>query len=178
MGLTGTDFLKKEGWDDYKELREIAELSEALGISFERALPQYYATLDVRLLAAAIDYFFAFVIYCFFALAILLKSSDQQEQWGLLLYGLILVPLFKFLLNVIGEGSTRNASPGKLLLQIKVTDTKGNPIGYGKALWRNIAKITCVLTLGIGYLAGFLDRKQQCFHDKLAGTLVIKGRLL
>jgi len=178
MDLAGTDFIKQDGWDDYKELREIPELCEQLGIKFERAVPQYFATLDVRLLAAAIDYFFAFIIYCIFALTILIKAEDKQEQLSLLVFGLALIPAIKFLINVISEGSSRNASPGKLLLQIKVTDEKGNPIGFGRALWRNVAKITCVLTLGIGYLTGFFDRRQQCFHDKLAKTLVIKGRLL
>jgi len=178
MDLAGTDFIKQDGWDDYKELREIPELCEQLGIKFERAVPQYFATLDVRLLAAAIDYFFAFIIYCVFALTILIKAEDKQEQLSLLVFGLALIPAIKFFINVISEGSSRNASPGKLLLQIKVTDEKGNPIGFGRALWRNVAKITCVLTLGIGYLTGFFDRRQQCFHDKLAKTLVIKGRLL
>jgi len=178
LGLVGTDFVKEEDWDDYKELREIPELSSKLGVKYERALPQYYATLDVRLLAAAIDYFFAFVIYCIGALVVLIESTDRLAQGQLLLVGLILIPIVKFIINVSCEGSRKNASPGKLLLQIKVTDTKGNPIGFGRALWRNIAKITCILTLGLGYLAGFLDRKQQCFHDKLARTLVIKGRLL
>lgn len=178
MDLVGTDFIKQDGWDDYKELREIPALCEQLGIKFERAVPQYFATLDVRLLAAAIDYFFAFIIYCIFALTILIKAEDKQEQLSLLVFGLVLIPAIKFFINVISEGSSRNASPGKLLLQIKVTDEKGNPIGFGRALWRNVAKITCVLTLGIGYLTGFFDRRQQCFHDKLAKTLVIKGRLL
>jgi len=178
MDLVGTDFVKQDGWDDYKELREIPELCEQLGIKFERAVPQYFATLDVRLLAAAIDYFFAFIIYCIFALAILIKAENKQEQLTLLVFGLALIPTIKFIINVISEGSSRNASPGKLLLQIKVTDEKGNPIGFGRALWRNVAKITCVLTLGIGYLTGFFDRRQQCFHDKIAKTLVIKGRLL
>lgn len=178
MGLVGTDFIKEENWGDYKELREIPDLSEELGVLYERALPQYYATLDVRLLAAAIDYFFAFAIYCIGAFAFLMQSADKLGQSNLLLLGLTLIPLLKFIINVISEGSNKNASPGKLLLQIKVTDTKGNPIGFGRAIWRNIAKIADILTLGIGFLAGFLDRRQQCFHDKLAGTLVIKGRLM
>ncbi|MEH6305091.1 RDD family protein [Olivibacter sp. CPCC 100613] len=178
MHLAGTDFIKEEGWDDYKELREIPDLSATLGVRFERTLPQYFATLDVRLLAAAIDYFFSFLIYCCFALAIVMKAEDKQEQWTFLLFGLLVVPLCKFMMCVVGEGSAKNASPGKLLLQIKVTDTKGNPIGFGRALWRNLAKITGLLTLGLSYLFGFMDRKQQCFHDKLAHTLVVKGRLI
>ena len=175
---SGTDFVKAEGWADYKEIREVGALSEALNITYERALPQYYATLDMRLLAAGIDYFLALLIYCCFALAILIKAENKQEQVTLLLFGLLLVPIFKFFISVIGEGSNKHASPGKMLLKISVTDIKGNPIGWGRALGRNLAKITCVLTLGIGYLAGFLDRKQQCFHDKLAKTLVVKERLI
>jgi len=175
---SGTDFVKADGWDDYKEIREIQGLSEVLNITYERPLPQYYATLDMRLLAAAIDYFLALLIYCCFALAILIKAENKQEQGTLLLVGLLLVPIFKFVISVVGEGSRRNASPGKMLLQIRVTDIKGNPIGWGRALWRNVAKITCILTLGIGYLIGFLDRKQQCFHDKLAKTMVVKERLI
>ncbi|QNL51461.1 RDD family protein [Olivibacter sp. SDN3] len=183
MGLSGTDFVKPEGYDDYKELRELPDLCQELGVRHERAAPQYYATLDVRLLAAAIDYFFAFIIYCLAALAVLIKVDDgsaqgKEEQWMMLVFGLGLIPIVKFLVNVIAEGSRLNASPGKLLLQIRVTDMQGNPIGLGRSFLRNVAKITCVITFGIGYLTGFFDRKQQCFHDKIAKTLVIKGRLI
>jgi len=174
----GTDFVKPKEADDYKELREWPKLCTLLGINYEPALPQYYASLDIRLLATAIDYFFAFVIYGVVALTLLIKLEKPEERLSYIGLGLVLIPVIKFLLNVVCEGSNKNASPGKMLLQIRVTDDKGNPISFGRALWRNLAKISGLLTLGLGFIAGFFDRKQRCFHDKLARTLVIKDRLI
>jgi uncharacterized RDD family membrane protein YckC len=63
-------------------------------------------------------------------------------------------------------------------MAIKVTNESGNRISSAQAFVRNFSKLLCILTLGIGYLMGFFDRRQQCLHDKIAGTLVIKGRLI
>jgi uncharacterized RDD family membrane protein YckC len=43
---------------------------------------------------------------------------------------------------------------------------------------RNLSKIISTGTIGLGYMMGFFDKKQQCLHDKIAGTLVIKDRLI
>jgi uncharacterized RDD family membrane protein YckC len=51
-------------------------------------------------------------------------------------------------------------------------------ISFGQSLVRNLAKILSMATLGIGYVSGFFNKKQQCLHDTIAGTLVVKGRLL
>jgi uncharacterized RDD family membrane protein YckC len=32
--------------------------------------------------------------------------------------------------------------------------------------------------LGVGYLLNFFNKKQQCLHDMIAGTLVMKDRLM
>lgn len=178
MRLKPTDFVKPVGYPEFKELREMASLSAALHIKHETSLPQYFASLDVRLLATTIDYFIAFCEYAIVAAIYLGGVNDTKSALPGLLAGLVLVPLFKFMTSVMMEGSKRQASVGKLLLGIKVTDEQGKPPGYGKALWRNAAKLVGVITLGIGFFLGFFDRKQQCLHDKIAGTLVIKDRLI
>ena len=76
------------------------------------------------------------------------------------------------------EASLKQATYGKLAMGIKVTNEAGNPIGTAKAFGRNFSKLLCIMTLGIGYLMGFFDKRQQCLHDKIAGTLVVKGRLI
>jgi uncharacterized RDD family membrane protein YckC len=76
------------------------------------------------------------------------------------------------------ESSKKQGSFGKSLLNIKVCDMRGLRISFGKSLLRNVLKITGVLSLGLGFVMGFFDKKQQCWHDKLAGTLVVKDRLL
>lgn len=176
--LKGTDFVRSEGMKEFKELREIEGLSTLLAVRHERSLPQYFATLDVRLLAWGIDMFICFFIYALLAIVFLAGSESGSERISVLLIGLLSVPVLKFFLNSIMEGGVRQASPGKLLIGVRVTDAAGAPIGVGRAFLRNFAKILGVLTLGIGFFSGFFDKKQQCLHDKIAGTMVIKSRLI
>lgn len=179
MALKATDFVKEEGSKgDYKEVRELMQLSHALLIKYQGTLPQYFATLDTRLLALGVDYFIAFFVYVMIALLYVAATVPSEERLAHLLLGLIIVPVIKFAISVWSEGSPRQATAGKLLIGIKVTDTAGRPIGYAHALGRNLAKLIGILTLGIGFLSGFFDRRQQCLHDKIAQTLVIKDRLV
>lgn len=179
LGLKATDFVRADGMPEFKELREIPQLSALLGLRYERTLPQYFATLDVRLLAWGIDTFIAVFIYMLFVVIYLVgMDSGVQAQIPTIIIGFGSVPVLKFIFSSLMEGSALQASPGKLVIGIRVTDTKGAPLGYPQAFLRNFSKIIGVLTLGIGFLSGFLDRKQQCLHDKIAGTLVIKSRLI
>jgi uncharacterized RDD family membrane protein YckC len=72
------------------------------------------------------------------------------------------------------ESSSAQATLGKRVLSLRVTDEQGRRIGFGRASGRFFAKIISGLTLLIGYMmAGFTDRK-QALHDMIAGTLVVK----
>lgn len=178
MDLRPTDFVKPVGYPEFRELREIAELSRLLNVKHQTTAPQYFASLDMRLLSTAIDYFIAFCVYAALAAIYLGGAENTKEAIPTLVAGLVLVPIFKFIVCVATEGSKKQASIGKMLIGVKVTDEQGRPISYGKALLRNTAKLVGVITLGIGFFSGFFDRRQQCLHDKIAGTLVIKDRLI
>ena len=177
--LKGSDFVRTLDMPEFKELREINGLSQHLNIQFEQVQPQYFATLDTRLLAVAIDYFMVFFLYaCVIALWLAGDSVPASTRIPAILLGLIAVPTFKFLTSVCLEGSPMQATVGKALIGIHVTDTMGNKIGFGLALARNLAKFLGVISLGIGFFVGFFDSKQRCWHDRMAGTLVIRKRLI
>jgi uncharacterized RDD family membrane protein YckC len=72
------------------------------------------------------------------------------------------------------ESSTWQATLGKKILGLKVTDLAGNRISFGRASGRFFGKILSGMILGIGFLmAGFTARK-QALHDMLAGCLVLR----
>jgi len=75
------------------------------------------------------------------------------------------------------ESSSYQATLGKRLLGLKVTDLNGDPIGFGQATGRHFGKIVSgLLTLFIGYaIAGFTEKK-QALHDLMAGCIVVKKR--
>ncbi|MFQ5724592.1 MAG: RDD family protein [Terriglobia bacterium] len=72
------------------------------------------------------------------------------------------------------ESSSWQATLGKKALSLKVTDSGGNRISFGRALGRNAAKILSALILLIGYLMAGFTEKKQALHDMIAGCLVVK----
>ena len=70
------------------------------------------------------------------------------------------------------ESSPWQATPGKMVLGLKVTDLEGRRIGFARATGRNLAKVLSSLILCIGYLMVAFTEKKQGLHDMLAGTLV------
>jgi len=77
--------------------------------------------------------------------------------------------------NASMESSIHQGTLGKMALGLIVTDSQGQPIGFGHATGRYFAKIiTGLIPLGIGYaMAGFTEKK-QALHDMIAGCLVLR----
>lgn len=70
----------------------------------------------------------------------------------------------------------KGATPGKKLMKIHVVDATGNKApGFGKAFLREIiGKFASSIFLFLGYIWAFWDKDKQTWHDKIAGTLVVK----
>lgn len=157
-----------------------AATAHATAADVERQL--LYAGFWRRLGALLIDSVIL-VVFDFTLIGILAASSAStsvQEAVllsrrlagnDLLLYGI------GWLYYSIFESSSRQATPGKLVFGIAVTDTEGNRISFGRATGRYLAKNLSAISLLIGYLmAGFTKRK-QALHDLIAGTLVIRKEI-
>lgn len=171
-------FIRKPGMDDYKEAHELIELRDVLGFKFQQTAPQYFASFDQRLMASAIDYFFLLIAYVFVVLILYIFIDTKNFRIGTALILLLLIPIAKFIYASIAEASIKQATIGKRLMDIKVGDLFGNRLDIATSFLRNFAKILSTLPLFIGYLYCFLNKKQQCLHDVLANTLVVKQRLL
>ena len=74
------------------------------------------------------------------------------------------------------ESSKYQATIGKLVIGIKVTDLEGNRISFGRAAFRHIIKVVTAIMLGIGYLAIIFSKKKQGLYDMAVGTVVVYSR--
>jgi uncharacterized RDD family membrane protein YckC len=83
--------------------------------------------------------------------------------------------LVSWLYYALSESSAWQATLGKKMLNLKVTDMTGQPISFGRASGRFFARIiTHMIPLAIGYiLAGFTEKK-QAIHDMIASCLVLR----
>lgn len=69
----------------------------------------------------------------------------------------------------------RQATPGKMVLPLKVVDAKTyNTLTPGQAVGRYLAYYVSPLPLGLGLIWVAFDPRKQGWHDKLARTLVIR----
>ena len=127
------------------------------------------ANLFTRLMALVIDPLIAILLW---GLAVGLLGNVSQDL-GLLAAFLLPVIYLIWFLSLLAKGLT----PGKKLLGLQVVDhqTGGYP-GFGKMFLREfVGRILSGLFLGLGYFWALFDRNGQAWHDKLAGTVVVKS---
>lgn len=80
-------------------------------------------------------------------------------------------------LAVIVFWHLKQATPGKMVLGAKIVDVKtGLPPTTGKLVIRYFAYIISMIPLGLGYLWVAFDPKKQAWHDKLAGTVIVRRK--
>jgi uncharacterized RDD family membrane protein YckC len=101
-----------------------------------------------------------------------LVAWDHWElaAWRTTIETLVGLVYFTVLWSSIGGGRTL----GMRLLNLRVVGTDGRPIGLGGAVlrWIGIVISAAVVLLGLVWVA--FDPRKQGWHDKLAGTVVIR----
>jgi uncharacterized RDD family membrane protein YckC len=143
-----------------------------------------YGGFWIRLVAFIIDAIVVRVVVApiamvFGALGFAGGMMHGAPHLGMALLGggvtLILVIFGSWLYEAFMESSSYQATLGKMILGMKVTDLNGNRISFERATGRHFAKWLSGMILGIGYImVGFTERKQG-LHDLLAGTLVLRA---
>jgi uncharacterized RDD family membrane protein YckC len=92
-------------------------------------------------------------------------------RYSLISNGVMIV--LQTLYFAIMESSSKQATLGKMVLGIIVTDADGKRISFGRAVGRNLGKIVSQIILFIGYLMIAFTEKKQGLHDIMANCLVV-----
>ena len=148
-----------------------------------------YGGFWIRFLAFIIDAVIVRVVlipfHAIFGLGGLALGGFGAGAWGGFHHGLglpflifgggvlaLLTICANWLYETLMESSSYQATLGKMIFGMKVTDLYGNRIDFLRATGRHFAKIISGLILCIGFfMIGFTERKQG-LHDMIAGTLV------
>jgi uncharacterized RDD family membrane protein YckC len=105
----------------------------------------------------------------------ILSNTTPEIFTGVVLpyYGisvLLSMTYFTYFHGTIGQ------TPGKKLLGLKVIEIKGNEMTLGLAFLRWVGYLLSKLPLFLGFIWIALDGRKQGWHDKIAGTCVIRTK--
>lgn len=89
--------------------------------------------------------------------------------------GALLLELFLPAVIFVGFWIWKSATPGKMIVSAKIVDatTLGAP-STGQLIVRYVGYFVSSLLLCLGFLWIAFDARKQGWHDKIAGTVVIK----
>jgi uncharacterized RDD family membrane protein YckC len=164
-----------------------------LGVT-DAAVPEY-AGFWLRFGAWVIDYLILIVPFTVIALSMglgavmttVMEQMKTDQVAALQAYATSVLPI-TYVLMVIGfvyytvfESSKWQATPGKMAVGIRVTDTEGQRISLARSAGRNAVRLTNVLRFPVPlplicYVVAAFTQRKQGVHDLLAKTYVLTGR--
>jgi uncharacterized RDD family membrane protein YckC len=141
--------------------------------------PMEYAGFWVRFAAYLIDTIILTVVQLFL-IVLLVRSGQIEMSKGVPVQQPLLLPLLSggiFWIYFAGmESSALQATFGKMMLGLKVTDCSGQQISFARATGRYFGKIISSLILCIGYLMIAFTARNQALHDLMAGCFVVREK--
>lgn len=134
----------------------------------------YYAGFWIRFVAVIVDGIITAIPGFIFGTIIGMAavSTGGQPNLAVSLLTNVISIVISWLYEALFTASKYQATPGKMLVGIRVTDVHGNQISFGRATGRHFAKILSGLILLIGYIMAAFDAQKRALHDQMAGTLV------
>jgi uncharacterized RDD family membrane protein YckC len=121
-----------------------------------------HATFIERLAAGALDVAFAFFVFNVFLDHYFWFRHDTNGQ------------MFLLLAYFVVFWSWKGTTLGGIVCHLRVTRVDGRPLGGADAIIRGLASLFSFVPLGIGFFWILRDPQQQAWHDKIAGTYVVK----
>jgi uncharacterized RDD family membrane protein YckC len=70
----------------------------------------------------------------------------------------------------------RSATPGKMMLSLRIVDAgSGESPGFGQSIGRYFGYFVSTIPFCLGLIWVAFDPRKQGWHDKLAGTVVVRA---
>ncbi|OFJ32134.1 RDD family protein [Vibrio cholerae] len=143
-----------------------------VGTNMNQRVSVIYATFWDRLWASLIDslvlsvLILAVILFIFNVLDVDVAINSRYVDIANLFLSLCITILF---------WNFKSATPGKMLLKLKVVDEHTlNKLTFKQSIIRYLSYYISLLGFFIGFFWIFFNKKNQGWHDKIAKTIVIK----
>jgi len=74
----------------------------------------------------------------------------------------------------VGFWTWKQTTVGGIICQLRLVRTDGNPLLFAEALVRGLTGIFSLAVVGLGFFWILRDPERQAWHDRIAGTYVVK----
>lgn len=140
---------------------------------FTHAFPAY-ASVRMRLLAIAFDLMLVGLLVVA-SFALVMKDSLLIGMEAFLSADALLLIICMPMLYFVGFWSMFSASPGQMLLSLRVVDaeTQGELSGL-QCLLRYLGYVINLCSMGLGVVGIFDSRRPLGWHDRFSGTMVLQ----
>lgn len=130
-----------------------------------------------RIIASIIDWIVLSVFSTILIVIFDIRLTDENIVLETSIFTLVRHPLF-YIVTIfyftLMESSKKQATLGKLVQKIIVTDLNGERISIPKAFVRNISKFISALPFLMGFVMAEFTKNKQALHDLIARTLTLK----
>ncbi|MBI2685159.1 MAG: RDD family protein [Acidobacteria bacterium] len=141
-----------------------------------------FAGFWIRLVARMIDNTITSIAGYIFQIPMLIVVARMDKQTGPDLSLLAGTGALAVLLSVGAAAYyeawflvKKGATPGKMILGLKVVRARGGPMTWGLGLGRYFAHMLSAFTLYIGYMMAGWDEEKRALHDRICDTRVMSG---
>jgi uncharacterized RDD family membrane protein YckC len=136
-----------------------------------------YAGFWLRVAASLIDTVLVLLITVPLLLAVYGGSPALMSSSGFAAIPNLLISYVAPAIAVIAFWVARQATPGKMVFGARIVDARtGNSLTVRQSIGRYLGYFVSTIPFGLGLIWVAFDPRKQGWHDKLAGTVVVRPR--
>lgn len=139
------------------------------------AQDQAYGGFWVRLVALVLDNAIVFIILLAAMLGMVALVATVGMEGPIGWIANLAAIFLPFLYWPALESSAWQATVGKRIMGLQVTDTDGGRLSFVHALMRMLAKIVSSIPFGLGFAMAAFTARKQALHDLIVKTLVVRS---
>ena len=134
---------------------------------------QKYAGFWNRFLAGIIDSI-VLILVSILVYAILFFTINITETIFIIIENVV-SPIISFFYFILFQSSSKQGTPGMILMKIKIYDEQFNRVGVWRLILRYFTTIWSAIFLFIGFFMIGWTKRKQGFHDIVARTIHLKN---